>query len=224
MFCPECGTELPDYAKFCNNCGNPQIHTVPNTNKNNITGSQKNDDIGINYNNFVFPSKYWYNKGVEFSRSNEYEKALHAYNQALTFEDKDPDIWNNKCYVLIKLGKYEEAIKAGNKGVELAPYDYIIWDTLRDAYIASNNPGKASECDKIISNLQGRSVEKTPSTGNFGKVIGIFCGLFILLIIIGAIINNWGTIARNGLGILYYLIFGILLLGILYEGWKAVIH
>ena len=98
--------------------------------------------------------KFWYNRGVDFSHSNDYEKALDSYDKALTFDDTDPDIWNNKCYVLTKLGRYEEAIKAGNKGIELAPNDPQIWDCLRDAYLANNNLEKAAECSKKITRLE----------------------------------------------------------------------
>jgi len=96
----------------------------------------------------------WYNKGVNFSDSKEYEKALMAYDQALTFNNKDPDVWNNKCSILTKLGRYDEAIKAGNIAVELEPYDPVLWDTLHAAYIGGNNQEKAEECSKKISDIK----------------------------------------------------------------------
>lgn len=109
-------------------------------------------DGNIDYN--PKDSKFWYNKGVKFSESKEYEKALLAYDQALTFNDKDPDIWNNKCYVLTKLGNCDEAIKAGKTAVELAPNDPVLWETLRDAYIGCNNQEKADECQKNVLRLK----------------------------------------------------------------------
>ena len=54
------------------------------------------------------------------------------------------------------------------------------------------------------------------------KWIVICCGLLILLAIIGAFIGSWESIAKNLPGILWGIIFSILLVGILYEGWKAV--
>jgi tetratricopeptide (TPR) repeat protein len=101
-------------------------------------------------------SEVWYNKGVDFSDSKEYEKALMAYDQALTFNDKDQDIWNNKSYVLTKLGKCDEAINAGNIAVKLAPNDPVLWKTLRDAYIGCNNQEKADECQKNVLKLEGQ--------------------------------------------------------------------
>jgi tetratricopeptide (TPR) repeat protein len=95
-----------------------------------------------------------YNKGVEFTESKEYEKALNAYDQALLLNDKNPDIWNNKSVVLTKLGRCNEAIIAGNKAVQLKPNDPELWDTLYDAYITCNNQEKADECRKNIIRLR----------------------------------------------------------------------
>jgi tetratricopeptide (TPR) repeat protein len=81
----------------------------------------------------------WYNKGVDFTESKEYEKALNAYDQALLNDDKNPDIWNNKCFVLTKLGRCDEAIIAGNKAVQLNPKDPELRDTLRQAEECQKN-------------------------------------------------------------------------------------
>jgi len=78
----------------------------------------------------------FYNEGLVLSESGDYEKALAAYNQALPFTDKNPNIWNNKCYVLTKLGRYDEAIDAGKVAVQLAPNDAEIRDTLQTALTA----------------------------------------------------------------------------------------
>ena len=101
-----------------------------------------------------YENKHWYNQGVKFTESKEYEKALNAYDQALINNDKNPDIWNNKCFVLIKLGRCNEAITAGNIAVQLKPNDPELWDTLRDAYIACNNQEKADECQKNVLRLK----------------------------------------------------------------------
>jgi len=82
---------------------------------------------------------------------------LRAYNKALTFDSKDPDIWNNKCYILNKLGNYDEAVLAGNEGVNLSPQDPEIWDNLCDAYTGCNNRVKADECQKNVVSLKKSS-------------------------------------------------------------------
>jgi tetratricopeptide (TPR) repeat protein len=214
MYCPNCGNELSDHANFCSNCGNANISG--NTSKKATEDSKESNQDKY--------SKYWFNKGVEFSESKEYERALYAYNQALTIDYNDPDTWNNKSFVLIKLGKYEEAINAGKIGVNLAPHDPVIWDTLRNAYLANNNPEKAAECKNKISNLPTRLPEKKSPSGTYGKGIGICFGLIVLMMVIAIIYNNWAGIAKSASSLLYGMIFLILLGGILSEGWKAVKH
>lgn len=134
-FCTDCGTKISETVKFCPECGAKTDFS--NTNSDKTETSVKNNKESV---------KFWYNQGIDFSDSKEYEKALDAYNHALAINDKDPDIWCNKCSVLIKLKRYEDAIKAGNIGVELAPNDLQIWDNLRDAYIGNKNNEMANEC------------------------------------------------------------------------------
>jgi tetratricopeptide (TPR) repeat protein len=83
-------------------------------------------------------AEYYYNQGVHFMNAKKYENALAAYNQALTFNDKDADIWNNKSFVLIHLGRYDEAIEVGKVAVQLAPNDAEIRDTLQTALAAKS--------------------------------------------------------------------------------------
>ena len=112
-----------------------------------VTEKSEKDNIEL--------SEAWYNKGVNFSDSKEYEKALMAYNQALIYNDKDPDTWINKCYVLNMLAKYDESVKAGKRAVEIAPNDLVSWENLCDAYIGSKNQEKADECQKNVLKLKG---------------------------------------------------------------------
>lgn len=165
-------------------------------------------------------SEYWYNKGVEFSESHQYENALQAYNKALSIDNRDPDIWNNICYVLIKLGRYEDAIHSGVAGANLAPNDPEIWETLRNAYLANHNPEKAAECENKISGLRAGSAGKPLTVSD--KTIGICCGLLIFFFFAIAIISNWRSLGNNLSNLIYWIIFLIILAGILYEGWKAV--
>ena len=59
-----------------------------------------------------------------------------------------------------------------------------------------------------------------------GKGGGICCGsiiiIYVIIAIIRAIGDSWGSITKNAPGILWGIIFFILLIGICYEGWKAV--
>jgi tetratricopeptide (TPR) repeat protein len=151
-FCPNCGTEVSDNVKFCPNCG---------TNIDSFS-VKKNEDSILKENKES--AKFWYNEGVDFTESKEYDKALMAYDRALTFDSKDPDIWNNKCFVLTKLGRCDEAVLAGNKAVQISPQDPQAWDNLCDAYTECKNKVKADECRRNASKLQKQSESSIPSS------------------------------------------------------------
>jgi tetratricopeptide (TPR) repeat protein len=130
MFCQKCGAENKEGAEFCKACGAA------------LKENPEQDNIAL--------SNLWYNRGVEFSDSEEYEKALMAYDQAISYNDKDSDIWNNKCDVLNILKRYDEAVKAGNEAVKLSPQDPDLWNTLCNAYIGINDREKADTCQKNV--------------------------------------------------------------------------
>jgi tetratricopeptide (TPR) repeat protein len=143
MFCRKCGSSNDSDATFCNSCGAP---IKENSGQDNI-------DLAI----------LWYNRGIEFSKSKEYEKELLSYNQAIFYNDKDPDFWNNKCDVLNTLKRYDEAVQAGKVAVQLSPEDPDYWDTLCDAYIGTNDREKADECQKNAFNLRKNKKETKKS-------------------------------------------------------------
>ena len=160
-------------------------------------------------------SKLWYNKGVDFTESKQYEQALMAYDQALTFDDKDPDIWNNKCYILNILAKYEEAVKAGSVAVKISPQDSQIWNNLRDAYIGCNNQEKADECKKNM-----KSFNFSNQSDCVNSKIRIAIGLVILLFVVLTflklgIIGSYAQFQERPLDTLLYGITGV---------WSAFFH
>jgi len=107
--------------------------------------------------------KRWYNMGVDFSDAHEYEKALMAYDQALTFDDKDPSIWINRCYILNQLNRFDEAVNAGNMAIQLSPQNYKAWDNLCDAYNGNKNREKADECKKNMFKIKNLSKDSSNS-------------------------------------------------------------
>jgi tetratricopeptide (TPR) repeat protein len=132
--CQKCGAENEGNVAFCKTCSAP-LNEIP---------QQHPLESAI----------FLYDKGNEFSKIKEYEKALMAYDQALFYNDKDSDIWNNKCDILNILKRYDEAVQAGNVAVQLSPQDPDLWYTLFDSYIGLNNREKADECLKNIQNLR----------------------------------------------------------------------
>ncbi len=55
MFCPNCGTNLPDNAEFCSNCGTNlnNYKTIPNLNENKKINNHKIKDFIIKYKKII---------------------------------------------------------------------------------------------------------------------------------------------------------------------------
>ena len=53
----------------------------------------------------------------------EYENALNLFEQALSLNQNNPDLWNLKGIALRSLGRYNEAINCFNKSLEIDPRD-----------------------------------------------------------------------------------------------------
>lgn len=82
----------------------------------------------------------------------------------------------------------------------------------------------------VLPDSEKGSAEKISPEDNSGKAIDLvyllrICGgLIVALIIVITAINYWETLAKSTSRFLYGIVFLILLIGILYEGWKAVTH
>ena len=53
----------------------------------------------------------------------KYEDALNSFEQAISLNQNDPDLWNLKGIALRSLGRYKEAINCFNKSLEIDPRD-----------------------------------------------------------------------------------------------------
>ena len=53
----------------------------------------------------------------------DYNEALHSFEQAILLNQKDPDLWNLKGIALRSLGRYDEAILCFNKSLSIDPRD-----------------------------------------------------------------------------------------------------
>ena len=52
-----------------------------------------------------------------------YDNALDFFEQAISLDQKDPDLWNLKGIALRSLGRYNEAVECFNKSLEIDPRD-----------------------------------------------------------------------------------------------------
>ena len=55
--------------------------------------------------------------------SQNYDDALSSFEQALTLEPKNPDLWNYKGAALRSLGRYAESMECFNNSLKLDPRD-----------------------------------------------------------------------------------------------------
>ena len=53
----------------------------------------------------------------------QYENALNLFEEAISVNQNDPDLWNLKGIALRSLGRYDEAIECFNKSLEIDPRD-----------------------------------------------------------------------------------------------------
>ena len=62
-------------------------------------------------------------KGKNFLEDGKFEEALSFFEQALTLNQNDPELWNHKGVTLRSLGRYTEALECFNKSLQLDPRD-----------------------------------------------------------------------------------------------------
>ncbi|MGB9589271.1 MAG: tetratricopeptide repeat protein, partial [Candidatus Hydrothermia bacterium] len=77
---------------------------------------------------------YWMKMGYWYGRTKETDKALAAFEKALSLNPEDAKAWNNIGVVYYNEGKYEKAIPYFKKAISLDPNDQRFWHNLGLAY------------------------------------------------------------------------------------------
>ena len=62
-------------------------------------------------------------KGKTLLDEGKFEDALSYFEQALTLDQGNADLWNHKGVALRSLGRYQEALECFNKSLEIEPRD-----------------------------------------------------------------------------------------------------
>jgi tetratricopeptide (TPR) repeat protein len=82
-------------------------------------------DAGTNY----------FNAGIKLLNSNEYQRAIVLFDQALASDTtmiRQSDallyLYQGKSYALIQLNNYDEAIKTIDQGLAVYPGDFMLWN------------------------------------------------------------------------------------------------
>ena len=92
-------------------------------NKNkNISNNNNTKAIQIDK---LFLSECYYRKGFSLSKLNNKKEAINNFDEALKYNDKNPDIYNYKAHCLTVLEKYEEAIETYIKIINLDNKDFL---------------------------------------------------------------------------------------------------
>ncbi|NEP56098.1 MAG: tetratricopeptide repeat protein, partial [Symploca sp. SIO2G7] len=68
-----------------------------------------------------------YRRGNQLLKSQQYEAALAAYNQAIAIKEDYYEAWYFRSYVLYLLQRYEEAIASYEQLIQINPQDASVW-------------------------------------------------------------------------------------------------
>ncbi|MCX9085671.1 MAG: tetratricopeptide repeat protein [Candidatus Methanoperedens sp.] len=94
----------------------------------------------------------WFNEGNVFAESEDYNKAIEAYNKAIAINPNYKYAWINKGNAFDKLGLHSKAIEAYNKAIVIDPNDKDAWYNKGIALMYLGEDDKAIEAfDKVIA-------------------------------------------------------------------------
>jgi tetratricopeptide (TPR) repeat protein len=117
----------------------------------------------------------FYNKGVVLLNSNEYQRAIELFDQALASDTtmiRQSDAllytYQGKSYALIQLNKYEDAVQTLDEGLKIYPKDFMLWN---NKGYALYNLGKYGDALKSYDTALGIDQNYTPSLVNKGDTL-----------------------------------------------------
>ena len=134
------------YKSWAYNCRGSNTHKKAKGNENNKYFKQALSD----YDNAIKYTPYCYasalgNKGLLYSKVNNYKTAITYYNEAIQCNANYKDAWENKTDALFDAKRYTEAIETGLQAIEkFGPNDDIYFD-IAYSYEMIGNHKKAIE-------------------------------------------------------------------------------
>jgi tetratricopeptide (TPR) repeat protein len=93
--------------------------------------------------NFPYSELAWFNLAAAYQGLNLYEKAIDAYQYAITIEEKFDYAYRNMGDAYIRLKKYKEAIEALQRVTELAKPETVIYEAIGHCYDKLKNYAQA---------------------------------------------------------------------------------
>ena len=116
-----------------------------------------------------------YNSGIKLLNSNEYERAIALFDQALASDTtmiRQSDAllytYQGKSYALIQLNKYEDAVMTLDEGLKIYPKDFMLWN---NKGYALYNLGKYPDALKSYDTALSIDQNYTPSLVNKGDTL-----------------------------------------------------
>lgn len=92
---------------------------------------------------FPYSELAWFNLAAAYQGLKLYEKAIDAYQYAITIEEKFDYAYRNMGDAFIRLRKYKEAIEALEKVTELAKPEVVIYEAIGHCYDRLRNFAQA---------------------------------------------------------------------------------
>ncbi len=93
-------------------------------------------------------SQLYSNLGMLYTKINEPEKAMEAYQKAIHLDDQNPYVHNNMANLLLNVKDYDLACEAATKAIRLKPALYQAWTTLSIVYAIAGNEAQKEHCFK----------------------------------------------------------------------------
>jgi tetratricopeptide (TPR) repeat protein len=116
---------------------------------------------------------YWMNQGLLYQHQKDTDKAVEAYQKAVTLMADNPALWFNLGNGLMQLRRLDEAIQAFNRSVALYPGDWQVWMNMGTTHLLRHrdeqDSREALSCfEKMIKLAPGRG------EGYNGKGLALF--------------------------------------------------
>jgi tetratricopeptide (TPR) repeat protein len=117
----------------------------------------------------------FYNAGIKLLNSNEFDRAIVLFDQALASDTtmiRQSDAllytYQGKSYALIQLNRYEDAVQTLDEGLKIYPKDFMLWN---NKGYALYNLGKYADALKSYDMALSIDQNYTPSLVNKGDTL-----------------------------------------------------
>lgn len=92
----------------------------------------------------------YYNRGSIYNNQEQFEKAIHDFNDAITLMPDYSNAYNNRGLAYDRLGRYEEALSDFNYAIELEPSAIIYYNRASLQYEKQNYTEAKNDYSKYL--------------------------------------------------------------------------